>query len=113
MTPTIEEQTGWIGLLPDDLCEDYRTLLRITEYDYDIDNAEFLHYCEERGITNRIIDNQILQQFYKHHGWGKKAFFQTMGGPHTDNGHLTVAWRGVLAARGALQDCWELWTLRR
>jgi hypothetical protein len=113
MTRTIEEQTGWVGALPETICQDFDTLLKITEYDYSLESSDFIDYCVERGSWNRVPETKSLYQFAQHHSWSKRAFFQALGGPHTDNGELTLMWRGIQAARGALQDCWEIYTLRR
>ncbi len=120
MTSTVFEQTGWAGTLPETICQETDILLAITEYDYDTEDPGFVQYCLDRGCWYRVHEEgSISYQFVHHCDWGESAYMkckQTTIEPYNTLLHpeeLKVMWQGVLAARGALQDCWEIYTFRR
>lgn len=50
--PSIQEQTGWIRSNSLHLLTDYDTLLKITFFNYDLLNKEFVEYAKKRGCMN-------------------------------------------------------------
>lgn len=124
MTKTIFEQTGWVGALPVSICQDFDVLIRISEYDYDSENSEFIKYCEARGVLykagipgsirysatmdlettkNSFMAENDFQYFQEYNGARLKCT-----GPELEN-----HWRCMLSAKGSLQDCWEMFVGRR
>jgi hypothetical protein len=49
-TPTIEQQTGWRRPHPQTLLQDMDTLLRVTHFEFDLDDPGFRFYCNQRGV---------------------------------------------------------------
>ncbi len=52
---SIEEQTGWKRSRPQTILQDIDLLLKVTEYDYDVTNRDFLEYAYHRGCLNGPI----------------------------------------------------------
>ena len=50
--PSIQEQTGWIRSNPLHLLTDYDSLLKVTFFNYDLLNKEFVEYAKKRGCMN-------------------------------------------------------------
>ncbi|GHS85570.1 hypothetical protein AGMMS49957_01900 [Synergistales bacterium] len=49
---TIEQQTGWKRTYPKMLTQDIDLLLKVTEYDYDLSDHDFVFYAISRGYMN-------------------------------------------------------------
>ena len=115
MTRTIYEQTGWIRRpLPVSICQDSDVLTRITEYDFDLDNLDFVKYFISRTGYD-ILGTDC--------GWKKKREFILDADDSAMERYQADAaanrkrvgkfssyndtWRVI--ERGKLQDCWELW----
>ncbi len=99
--------------MPATICQDFDALVKVTEYDFDLTNAEFRAYCEARGVMNRIARFAMTAS----HETTKEQFFnQTrLANPMPDgsrhqfsNKEIETLWRIFLAGKGAVQDCWEI-----
>jgi len=109
---TIEDQTGWRRPHPCAICQDHNTLRSVFLYDYDLDVPEFVKYCYARGIMHHapkdVLGMTLVQDYYI----GEDDFYKlTQKAYGVDNStavYAHVDWSICLAARGALQDCWQL-----
>ena len=121
MTPTILEQTGWTGLMSVTICQDNDVLRRVTRYDYSCSDEGFMEYCDERGIMGRMTDFEFCcdytltkdEYMRREHPIeppepGERPSTHVFSGEE-----LEAFWAIVVAARGAFQDCWEMYTFRR
>lgn len=114
---SIKEQTGWARPFPFTICQDFYALIKVTEYSFDLSNNEFNEYCRRRGILYKAGSGNRLE-FTGNHSATKAQFFDEFryaikykdAEPYrfTDN-EMETHWRIMLAAKGALQDCWELY----
>lgn len=134
MVRSIFEQTGWKGVLPVTICQEFDVLTSINEYDFDLNNLAFQNYCKKRGILHKAgIEKRFL--FTANHSATKKQFFEEfrfgervtdptliLNLPQKDqlrqryeftDKELEIHWKIMLAAKGAFQDCWEIFTGKR
>lgn len=89
MARTIHEQTGWERPHPETICQDIGALEQVTEYDYDMQNADFVKYVKRRtGYCLNVGD----------------VIAETARDDEPKYVKLT---------RAKLQDCWELFTAKR
>jgi hypothetical protein len=117
---TIYEQTGWKGALPVTICQDNNVLVRVSEYDFDLGNKAFLTYLNARGVAHRAGEKERFA-FTANHAATKAEFFTifALAKPYEGKQYAYTAsemewhWRIMLAAKGAMQDCWEIFTGRR
>lgn len=121
--PSIETQTGWRRSHPQALCQDFDLRQRITSTDFDLHDQAFLRYAERRGVlylagTNlraeivadhHVTKSEFMQsdkwqplRWWIHHKSGERIRLQTTE-------ELETSWRIIRAAKGALQDAWELY----
>lgn len=94
--PSIEQQTGWKRPYPQMICQDPEVRLAIREFDYDLNNPEFVKYYKSR--TGVQID-----QFSCPRAWDSFKSVEL-------NPNCIVGETHLRLMRGALQDCWELFT---
>lgn len=124
---SIQDQTGWRRPHPEAVCQDHDVLLRITQYDYDLEAPGFhMYHRERRGLlrgTGLPLDERVISFYRDHHKtkeqyikevgvvgrWGEE---KTVGLVKTEK-QLETEWLLVLLARAKLQDSWELWTTNR
>jgi hypothetical protein len=86
---TIYEQTGWKRPFPQMICQDPEVLLKITEFDFDLDNEGFIDYFISRtGIMYGYSDDPELAE----------QLLMSDDPP-----------RYQKIVKGRLQDCWELY----
>jgi len=120
--PTIEEQTGWHQrTMPQSICGDFNVARRVTEYDFDLADPAFLEYAERRGVlykARRIGSRWFV--FTGNHAATKRDFLNDphfqRAAPHKDypQGYvysdeaMEQHWEIMLATKGFLQDCWQL-----
>lgn len=97
MVRTIEEQTGWRRGFKLTTCHTPKVLDAVTEFDYDIDNAEFVKYFESR--TGVMISKCEC-------GW--EPVRTVLANWRVEAPSTT--WR---ITRARLQDCWQIWTAQQ
>jgi hypothetical protein len=118
MAKSITEQTGWKRPSPVAICQGFDVLRKVTEYDFDLSNLEFQNYCRARGVLYKAGCNNRFK-FTADHSATKDRFFDEFryaieypegSGQRyrfTDD-EMETHWKIMLAAKGAMQDCWEL-----
>lgn len=115
---SISEQTGWKRTMPASICQDFDALIKVTEYDFDLFNAEFQGYCKKRGTLYKA---GCKERFYftANHAATKEEFFSRFRyAEEQGNGtryeftddEMETHWKIMLSAKGAMQDSWELFT---
>jgi hypothetical protein len=119
---TIAEQTGFRRAMPATLCQNFDLLCQVTEYDFDLSNIEFQHYAKCRGVLHLAGRNSRWDFTADHHAT-KEQFLEQfcLAEPDQITGaryqfsddEMETHWRIMLAAKGAMQDCWELWNKAR
>lgn len=122
-SPSIHEQTGWKRPGPHTLCQDFDLRIRIAETDFDLEDLDFQQYAKVRGILylagagirwKIVADHSVTQDdFLTADRWeplrwwiDAKTGEQTR--PQTAE-ELNISWLIIRAAKGALQDCWEIY----
>ena len=119
MIPSIYAQTGWIGALPETVCQDFSVLVKVYAYNYDLDDTGFIEYCKNRGSWNKVPFEGAAYEFFEDCTLEKLDFLLTqesrvsMHGYKFSENELDAMWSIILAGRGALQDSWEVYTGRR
>ncbi len=121
MIPTVFEQTGWKGAMSVTICQDLEVLRRITQYDYNCSDKAFMQEVEDRGIMGRMLDMEFCANYSL-----TKEDYMSREHPVADpepgeapsdyafsTEEIEFFWTIVLAARGSLQDCWEMHAFRR
>lgn len=116
---TIYEQTGWKRKYPNMICQDINTLLKITEYSYDLTNKNFIKYFISRTcIQLGKEDNPNLAYFLltSDHAttWllnSKDYKYANGENVTTKDRHIDVEINKIQC--GKLQDCWELFKNNR
>ncbi len=109
---TIYQQTGWRRPGPQTICQDFDALVRVSEYDFDLNDPEFSRYCEQRGVGWKAGTGRRLA-FTADHAATKERFLREFGS--SEKGYVYSAdemethWKIMRAAKGAMQDCWEVW----
>lgn len=109
---TIYQQTGWRRPGEQTICQNFDVLTRVTEYDFDLGDPDFAAYCERRGVGWKAGTGKRLA-FTANHSATKEDFFREFA--RSETGYIYSAeemethWRIMLAAKGAMQDCWEIW----
>jgi len=92
MAHSVFRQTRWKRPQPITICQIPDILVKITEYDFDWDDLEFLKYVKARtGMTIKPSSKDVLL-------------------PVPDDSKTTT--KIIRITLGTLQDCWEvyLWT---
>ncbi len=120
--PTIEEQTGWTKRqMAVSICQDWDVLRSVRQWDFDLDNTEFLEYAKSRGVLYKagVIGSKRFQFTGDHNATeadfkGDKHFLHAAPSEKYPKGFrysgkdMEQHWQIMLAAKGALQDCWQL-----
>lgn len=110
--PTIETQTGARRIGPRALIQDIDVLCLVTEYDFDLSNEAFVDYCCRRGVYHKAGVRQRLA-FTANHLATREEFNSLFGcsttGIEYSEEEMDTHWKIMLGAKGALQDCWQLW----
>lgn len=120
--PTIEEQTGWSKRSTAvSLCQDWDVLRAVRQWDFDLNDPEFLNYAEGRGVLYKagVIgserfrftgDHSVTEADFKNHPYFQRSLPSEKypdGFRYSESAlelHRQIMW----AAKGALQDCWQL-----
>lgn len=128
---SVAEQTGWKRPAPCTILTNTSTLLKITDYDFDMSAAGFEEYAERRGVlSNAGIKGSGRWNVVMDHSWTKERFMSSdvmrdnreavakgwagSGGQplsvriFTDE-ERELSWKVILIAKAHLQDCWEVW----
>lgn len=119
---TIFEQTSWHRPHPQTLLLRYETLCKITEYDYDLSDSEFVEYARSRGAMNTAFTAGSPHREYVKNYWLTEADYiadQRKGVSHAQlyegyrykytEAERRSNWKLVRLARAKLQDCWEIY----
>lgn len=129
---TIAEQTGFRRAMPVTLCQNFDLLRQVCEYDFDLSNEEFQDYARRRGVLYKAgVPSTDRWLFTANHQTTRAEFFERYryatddskrcfanldaSSPRAEQRYrftdqeLETHWQIMLAAKGALQDCWELW----
>ena len=117
---TIYEQTGWKGAMPVTICQDFGTLIKVSEYDFDMENKDFLEYARSRGALWKAGEKARFA-FTANHKATKADFMAAFPLAQLYKGNryaytadeMETHWNIMLAAKGSMQDCWEIFTGRR
>ena len=113
---TIREQSDWKRTQKETLLQDFNLLIKITEYDFDLTDQGFKDYCHARGVLQKM-GNDSRYNFTANHKAIKEEFFvlfryakEYHGSSYrfTDK-EMAIHWEIMLAAKGAIQDAWELY----
>jgi len=109
---TIEDQTGWQRPHSCAICQDHNTLKSVFLYDYDLSDPEFISYCTKRGIMHHVPEDSAGLSLVRDYYVDESDFYEltqkTYGVDSSTAAFAHVDWSICLAARGALQDCWQL-----
>jgi hypothetical protein len=123
MARSIHYQTGWRRPYPNMLLQDADTLLRVTEYDFDLSDPGFLFYCEQRGVLHCMGGpDSRRREFIADTRLGFTDLkadpilsFAQEWPPGSGQRHryadaeLETLWRIIRYDRARLQDAWELY----
>jgi hypothetical protein len=123
MARSIHHQTGWRRPYPNMLLQDADTLLRVTEYDFDLSDPGFLFYCEQRGVLHCMGGpDSRRREFIADTRLGFTDLkadpilsFAQEWPPGSGQRHrytdaeLETLWRIIRYDRARLQDAWELY----
>jgi len=119
MLHSIKSQTGWARPHPLTICQDCYVLACVTEYDFDLYNADFVKYCDSRGVKQRAGLGKRFA-FTANHSASKAQFFKEFAHAegqadgsaykYTEK-EMKLHWQIMLTAKGAMQDCWEVFKL--
>ncbi len=109
---TIQSQTGWIRSHPQQICQDRSILIEITDLSFDINDKGFVKYATGRGVMFKAGTGPRLRMTGDFSAT-KKDYIEMFrygetGYRFTDE-DMDVDWEIMQCARGALQDCWELY----
>lgn len=115
---SIEEQTGWKRPIPTMICQNHEILARVTEYSFNLNNPAFRDYCEARGVLWKAGVRRRFRFTADHSATKDQFFVQFRLAEKQPNipqyvysdDEMEFHWRLMLAAKGALQDAWELFT---
>ena len=114
--PTVEEQTGWTRPYCRTICQELDVVIRVTEYDFDLENAEFREYADRRGVLFKAGVGKRFA-FTKNHAATKAEFFRefrfSKKGVRFSDDDMEFHWRIMLAAKGYMQDAWELFLVEK
>lgn len=119
---TIFEQTGWRRPHSQTILSCYETLCKITEYDYDLSDDEFVEYARSRGVMNTaFVAGSPHREYVKDH-WLTESDYITDARIEISHAVLykgrrrkyteaerRLNWKLVQIARAKLQDCWEIY----
>ncbi|MCU7836147.1 MAG: hypothetical protein KZQ83_12975 [gamma proteobacterium symbiont of Taylorina sp.] len=113
---TIHEQIGWKRKQKETLLQDFNLLKNITEYDFDVTVQDFKDYCHARGVLQKM-GNESRFDFTANHKATKAEFFvlfryakEYQGSSYRfTNKEMEIHWGIILAAKGSIQDCWEIY----
>ena len=121
--PTIQEQTGWKRSTPVAICQDFDVLLRVRAWDFDLENAAFLDYADARGVLYKAgsigsprflftANHSATEADFRANPHFQRAIpsSQYPDGYKYSDEEMDSHWRIMRAAKGALQDAWELFT---
>jgi len=118
MVKSIFEQTGFIRKHPEQLIQDSVLVARITEYDFNLRDKDFLIYLSERGVIDFVeypeneitdVDIDVIQE--THNDWlmehpnfevSEEGYRYT----HKERVELVAA---IILLKGSIQDAWELY----
>jgi hypothetical protein len=116
---TILSQTGWKRPYPQMICQDKDILMKITEYDFDLNDEAFREYLEKRGICSfknftpgimlleQIID--FLMNWDEDRVMNDPSLAYSQSGLQFDKAHREVSLRIWKIMKGKMQDCWEIY----
>lgn len=132
---SIEQQTGWRRSHPQMLLQDIELLQKVTSFDYDLMDPDFVRYAHARGCMNgagvpgkcdpdcathsqpeKPFNGDVGQwrRWVREHWRTFEEFMAgddlrfTMEGKELSDEHRRVTWKCIRIARGQLQDCWEI-----
>lgn len=120
--PTIEQQTGWNKRpLPVSICQDLDVLRGVRQWDFDLTDQGFLDYAHARGVLYKAgvsgskrfrftADHTAAEADFKSDPYFQRAIPSRQypdGYPYSD-ADMETHWQIMLAVKGALQDCWQI-----
>jgi len=120
--PTVQQQTGWERSIcaPMMICQDNEALNKISQYNFDLDDKDFIAYHKSRtGICIGNEENPELARFLLlspgADTWLLTSHdykYSKSNGPVTfgEARELSVKFNKIMKAR--LQDSWELFVLK-
>ena len=119
---TFCQQTGWKRPTPQAICQSYDVLRTVTEYSYDLHDPAFQDYAKKRGVLYKAgcqdrfeftANHNITRSDYAARFYLSEEDPQGIQHPLSDDA-IEVHWQIMLAAKGSMQDCWDLYqaTLR-
>ncbi|KKL81329.1 hypothetical protein LCGC14_1995900 [marine sediment metagenome] len=116
MAKTIKQQTGWKRPHKKTICQDYHALMSVHEYDFDLDNQEFVNYfiertgiklgSEERPELARWLLISPMAQAWLRTSKDYKYLESGEAVPLGEEREGAIAINKIL--KGRIQDCWEL-----
>lgn len=97
-----------------EICQDFKKLCAIDEYSFDLSDPGFLSYAESRGVLHKagageyfsmVGDKSVTLEMFdaylrKHDRPGRSWSFAD---------DLMCRWDIFRAAKGSMQDCWEIY----
>ncbi len=96
--PTIEDQAGWQRPSESALCQDTDALALVSEFNYDLNDADFVAYFEQRtGMQLRQCEcgfDDVVAVWANPWSYPASEY------------DIPLAWQ---TTRAKLQDCWELY----
>jgi hypothetical protein len=121
--PSIAQQTGWKRPYPKMICQDINVLQRVTEYDFDLNDATFARYAEQRcgrGVAG--IEGSVEWRFTGDYSKGRAEFMNNFYFRFTQpippgsgkrrkltDEEMESRWKWIGIARAKLQDAWEIY----
>lgn len=112
---TIQQQTGWNRPHPQTICQEMDALVSVTDYSFDLGDKGFFAYCKARGVAHKAGHGKRFS-FTADHAKTREDFGAMFGVSETgwvySPEDMETHWRIMLAAKGSMQDCWELYTSR-
>jgi hypothetical protein len=114
---TIEEQTGWHRPYPESICQDIAYLEKVYEHDFDLNNADFRKYLQDRGVCSfKSLEGDPLAKMINFlMNWDEKRIFDdpwlaySETGLKFDDAHKKTSIRIWKITKGRIQDAWEIW----
>ncbi len=123
--PTIEQQAGWFRTYPEMICTSYKVLKKITQFNFDLSNDEFLSYVKCRlgfSLTeqniNTLTNPDAEKYFLTSHDL--KIVEDESGKPIPPEKQIMVPldsqrrnslFQAHKISKARIQDCWEIFIL--
>jgi len=108
---SIREQTGWKRPFPKQICQERDVLLKITKFNYDINDKKFILYVRSR--TGIVLDLALLSEDRRRkeeedrRNKGLEDYWENSKKLFDKDSVVEETWMKITKSK--IQDCWELY----